>query len=81
MLRGKVEGEMALLSDDSSVKQSPEDKHVSVPCVKGSARRVTLALYTGLLPHLDALLQLIPQIHFWCNTCDFWAASIAAKPF
>ena len=49
MLRGKVEGEMVLLSEGSSVKENPEDKPC-VPCVRGSAkisRRVTLALYTG----------------------------------
>ena len=51
MLRGKVEGEMALLSEGSSLKESPEDKQASAPCIKGSAkisRQVTLALYTGL---------------------------------
>ena len=48
MLRGKVEGEMALLSEGSSVKESPEDKQVSAPCVKGSAKiswQVTLTFY------------------------------------
>ena len=52
MLREKVEGEMVLLSEGSSVKESPEDKQASAPCVRGSAkisRRVTLALYTGSL--------------------------------
>ena len=51
MLRGKIEGEMALLSEGSSVKENPEDKQASAPCVRGSAkisRRVTLALYTGM---------------------------------
>ena len=51
MMRGNVEGEMALLSQGSSVKESPEDKGASAPCVRGSAKiswRVTLALYTGL---------------------------------
>ena len=41
---------MALLSQGSSVKESPEDKGASAPCVRGSAKiswRVTLALYTG----------------------------------
>ena len=55
MLRGKVEGEMALLSEGSSVKESPEDKQVSAPCVKGSAkisRRVTLALYTKAIRYV-----------------------------
>ena len=50
MLRGKAEEEMALLSEGSSVKESPEDKQISVPCVKGSAkisRRVTLARFTS----------------------------------
>ena len=36
MLRGKVEGELALLSKSSSVKESPEDKQASAPCVRGS---------------------------------------------
>ena len=42
---------MGLLSEGSSVKESPEDKQTSVPCVKGNAkisRRVALALYTGV---------------------------------
>ena len=50
MLRGKVEGEMALLSEGSSVKESPEDKQASAPCVRGStkiSRWVTLTLYIG----------------------------------
>ena len=41
---------MVLLSEGSSVKESPVDKQASAPCVRGSAkisRRVTLALYTG----------------------------------
>ena len=36
MLRGKVEGEMVLLSLSSNVKESPEDKQASAPCVRGS---------------------------------------------
>ena len=55
MLRGKAEGKMALLSEGSSVKESPEDKQTSVPCVKGSAkisRQVTLACFTGVLYHI-----------------------------
>ena len=36
MLRGKVEGEMALLSKGSSVKESPGDKQASVIFVRGS---------------------------------------------
>ena len=35
MLKGTVEGEMALLSEGSSVKESPEDKQASAPCVRG----------------------------------------------
>ena len=38
MLRGKVEREMVLLSEGSSVKESPEDKQASAPCVRGSAK-------------------------------------------
>ena len=34
MLRGKVEGEIVLLSEGTSVKESPEDKQASVPCSK-----------------------------------------------
>ena len=48
ILKGKVEGEMPLLSEGSSVKESPEDKQTSVPCVRGSAkisRRVTGTLH------------------------------------
>ena len=49
MLRGKAEGEMALLSEGSSIKESPEVKQTSVPCVKGSAKIsqwVTLVCFT-----------------------------------
>ena len=38
MLRGKVEVEMVLLSEGSSVKKSPEDKQASVPCVTGKCQ-------------------------------------------
>ena len=41
---------MVQLSEGSSVKESPEDKQASAPCIRGSAkisRWVTLALYTG----------------------------------
>ena len=41
---------MVLFSEGSSVKESPEDKQTSAPCVRGSAtisQRVTLVLYTG----------------------------------
>ena len=41
---------MVLLSEGSSVKESPEDKQACAPCVRGSAKisqQVTLALYTG----------------------------------
>ena len=49
MLRGMVEGEMALLSEGLGVKESPEDKQSSVPGVRESAKIswwVILALYT-----------------------------------
>ena len=36
MLRGKLEGEMVLLSEGSSVKESPEDKQ-PLPLVSGEA--------------------------------------------
>ena len=53
MLRGKVEGKMALLSEGSSVKESPEDKQASVPCVKEVPRfhGGSLARFTGLGTH------------------------------
>ena len=52
MLRGKVEGEMALLSEGSSVKESPEDKQVSAPCVRGSTVMwgPTFSVKSGLVP-------------------------------
>ena len=56
MLRGKVEGEMVLLSEGSSVKESPEDKQACAPCVRGSAKiswRVTLALYISVIEYSD----------------------------
>ena len=40
-----------MLSEDLSVKGSPEDKQPSGPCIKGGAkisRRVTLPHYTGI---------------------------------
>ena len=60
MLRGKVEGEMALSSEGSSVKGSPEDKKASAPCVKGSAKiswQVTLALYNSFIDSRPAGVQ------------------------
>ena len=36
MLKGKVEGEMVLLSEESSVRESLEDKQASATCVRGS---------------------------------------------
>ena len=36
--RGKVEGDMVLLSEGSSVKESPEDKQACAPCVRGRAK-------------------------------------------
>ena len=36
MLREKEEGEMVLLSEGSSVKESPEDKQAFAPCIRGS---------------------------------------------
>ena len=50
VLRGKVEREMVQLAEGSSVKESPEDKQASTPCIRGGAkisRRVTLALHIG----------------------------------
>ena len=35
MSRGKLEREMALFSEGSSVKDSPKDKQTSAPCVRG----------------------------------------------
>ena len=36
MLIGKVAGEMALLSERSSAKESQEDQQGSAPCARGS---------------------------------------------
>ena len=50
-----------MLSEGSSVKESPEDKQTSGLCIKGSAkisRRVTLALYTG--PHKQSQIHWSP---------------------
>ena len=47
MLSGKVEGEMALLSEGSSVKESPEDKQASAP-VSGECQDFT-AGHSGTL--------------------------------
>ena len=52
VLRGKVEGKWCMLSEGSSVKESPEDKQACAPYVRGSAKiswRVTLALYTSFI--------------------------------
>ena len=77
MLRGKVEGEMALLYEGSSVKESPENKQASAPCVRGSAKiswQVTLALYTGVFyiaaPQriVESTLAPYPYSGF-CNIC------------
>ena len=60
-VKGKVEGEMVLLSEGSSVKGSPEDKQASAPSIRGSAkisRRVTLALYTGVNTYFSATFTL-----------------------
>ena len=57
VLRGKVEGKMVQLSEGSSVKESPEEKQASSPCIRGSAKIswwVTLALYTVYVTHLNA---------------------------
>ena len=54
MLRGKLEGKMALLSEGSSVKESPEDKQASAPCVRGSILMwgggSILSVKSGLVP-------------------------------
>ena len=54
---------MALLSEGSSVKENPEDKQVSAPCVRGSAkipRWVTPASNAGGLQVFQLLLRIIP---------------------
>ena len=63
MLRGKVEGEMVLLSESSSVKESPEDKQACAPCVRGSAKiswRITLALHTSQIQVGEGVSQTGP---------------------
>ena len=68
MLRGKLEGEMALLYEGSSIKESPEDKQASAPCAKGSAKIswwVTLALYTGYCCScfVAVCINILPEEH------------------
>ena len=48
MFRRKVEGEMALLSEGSSVKESPEDKQASCPLCQGKRQDFTVG-HSGTL--------------------------------
>ena len=61
MLRGKVEGEMALLSEGSSVKESPEDKQASVPCVQGGNQDFT-AGHSGTFHRLICYVIMTQQL-------------------
>ena len=58
MLRGKVEGGMALLSECSNIKESPEDKQASAPCVKGKCQDFTVC-HTGT-PHWCTMKKGMP---------------------
>ena len=64
MLRGKTEGEMALLPEGSSVKESPEDKQASVPCVRGS----TLMWGAHILCKIRASARIFRQVRIFCYT-------------
>ena len=46
---------MALLSEGSSVKESPEDKQASAPCVRGSTLMwgPTFSVKSGLVPGIS----------------------------
>ena len=66
-----------MLSEDSSVKGSPEDKQAPVPCVKGSAkisRRVTLAK-DPLLKTYHQHPSYVMQLHY--HLCVHAARHIA----
>ena len=61
MLRGNVEGKIALLSEGSSAKESPEDKQASAPCVWGR----TLMWGAHLWIHLCSILLCYIYFTFW----------------
>ena len=70
MGRGKAEGEMALLSEGSKVKESTEDKQVSVPCVRGS----TLMWGAHIFCKIRAGARISRRVRIFCYTglfCSF----------
>ena len=64
MLRGNVEGEMALLSEGSSVKESPEDKQASASCVRGS----TLMWGAHIFCKIRVSARIFRQVRIFCYT-------------
>ena len=76
MLRGKALREMALLSEGSSVKESPKNKQVSATCVRRSAKTpwwVTLALYTRAQTH-DRLCGEHSAVHLYTGLASISAS-------
>ena len=73
MLRGKVEGEMALLSEGPSVKESPEDKQTIVPMCQGKCQDFTEG-HSGMLHQCRDINQppffRVPMHHFNCCEWD-----------
>ena len=69
MLRGKVEVEMALLSEGSSVKESPEDKQASAPGVRGS----TLMWGAHIFCKIRAGAKIFRWVRIFCYTRDIKA--------
>ena len=64
MLRGKVEGEMVLLSEGSSVKESPEDKQACAPCIRGS----TFTLGAHIVCKIRAGARIFKGVRIFCYT-------------
>ena len=64
MLREKVEGEMTLLSEGSSVKESPEDKQASVLCIRGS----TLMWGAHIFCKIRAGARIFRWVRIFCYT-------------
>ena len=64
MLREKVKEEMVLLSEGSSVKESPEDKKTCVPCVRGS----TFTWGTHIFCKIRAGARIFRGVRIFCYT-------------
>ena len=69
MFFAKLEGQMALLSEGSSVKESPEDTQASAPCFRGSTLMwgPIFSVKSGLVPGFSGRSQysITPTIQTW----------------